>query len=81
MQYVPQLLTMAGIFLLSAMSPGPNFAIETSTAMSVPRRVGILAGLGLAAASLTWALLAVAGIGIILTQIPWIYKGPLLAPG
>ncbi|WP_414474054.1 LysE family translocator [Microvirga sp. M2] len=74
-----QLLTIAGVFLLSAMSPGPNFAIVTSTAMSVSRRAGVLAGLGLAAASLTWALLAVAGIGIILTQVPWIHAAVTIA--
>lgn len=73
MQEVLQLLTIAGVLLLSAISPGPNFAIVTSTAMSVSRSTGVLAGLGLAAASFTWALLAVAGIGIILTQFPWIY--------
>ncbi|MBM6593811.1 LysE family translocator [Microvirga pudoricolor] len=74
-----QLLTIAGVFLLSAVSPGPNFAIVTSTAMGVSRRAGILAGLGLAAASFTWALLAVAGIGLILTQVPWIYTAVKVA--
>ena len=68
-----QLLTISGVLLLSVISPGPNFAIVTSTAMSISRRAGMLAGLGLAAASFTWALLAIAGIGIILAQIPWIY--------
>ncbi|OCP38724.1 LysE family translocator [Ensifer sp. LC163] len=79
MHEVFQLLTIAGVFVLSVVSPGPNFAIVTSTAMSVSRRTGVVAGLGLAAASLTWALLAVAGIGIILTQVPWIYTAVKLA--
>jgi len=74
-----QLLTIAGVLLLSVISPGPNFAIVTSTAMSVSRRTGVLAGLGLAAASCTWALLAIAGIGIILTQAPWIYMAVKVA--
>lgn len=79
MHEVFQLLTIAGVFVLSVVSPGPNFAIVTSTALSVSRRAGVVAGLGLAAASLTWALLAVAGIGIILTQVPWIYTAVKLA--
>jgi threonine efflux protein len=60
-------------------SPGPNFAIVTSTAVNVSSRAGVLAGLGLAAASGKWALLAVAGIGVILTQIPWIYTAVKVA--
>lgn len=79
MHEVFQLLTIAGVFALSVISPGPNFAIVTSTAMTVSRRAGVVAGLGLATASLTWALLAVAGIGIILTQVPWIYTAVKLA--
>jgi threonine/homoserine/homoserine lactone efflux protein len=73
MSYLPQLLTIAGVFFLSVASPGPNFAIVTSTAMSVSRRAGVLAGLGLATASCTWALLAIAGLGIVLNHVPWVY--------
>lgn len=79
MHEAAQLLTIAGVLLLSVISPGPNFAIVTSTAMSVSRRTGVLAGLGLAAASCTWALLAIAGIGIILIQAPWIYMAVKVA--
>lgn len=70
-----QLLTIAGVLLLAVISPGPNFAIVTSTAMRGSRRAGILASLGLVAAAAAWAALALAGIGIVLTQVPWIYEG------
>ena len=74
-----QLLTIAGVLLLSVISPGPNFAIVTSTAMGVSRRAGMLAGLGLAAASCSWAFLAIAGLGLILTQMPWVYMAVKIA--
>ena len=70
MNDLPQLLAIAGVLFLGVLSPGPNFAIVTSTAMTVSRRAGILTGLGLAAASCTWALLAVAGIGLVLARFP-----------
>ena len=54
-------------------SPGPNFAIVTSTATSVSRRAGLLTALGLAAATGTWVLLAVAGVGVLLAQVPWVF--------
>lgn len=73
------LMTIAGVLMLSVMSPGPNFAIVTSTTMTVSRRAGILTGLGLAAASFTWALLAVAGLGLLIAHAGWIYTAVQLA--
>jgi threonine efflux protein len=73
MNHAFQLLTIAGVLFLSVVSPGPNFAMVTSTAMTSTRRTGLFAGLGLAAASGTWTLLVIAGVGLILTQAPWIY--------
>ena len=61
---------IAGVLFLGVLSPGPNFALVTSTAMTVSRRAGVLTGLGLAAASCTWTLLAVAGIGLVLARFP-----------
>ena len=61
---------IAGVLFLGVLSPGPNFALVTSTAMTVSRRAGLLTGLGLAAASCTWTLLAVVGIGLVLTRFP-----------
>lgn len=67
------LLPIAGVLFLGVASPGPSFALITSTAMSVSRRAGVLTAFGFAAASGTWALLAVAGLGIVLAQAPLIY--------
>ncbi len=71
MDYASSLATLAGTMALSVMSPGPNFMVVTSTTMRVSRNAGLMAGLGLAAASLTWALLSVAGLGVILSHAPW----------
>jgi threonine efflux protein len=65
------LLVLAGALLLSVASPGPNFAIVTSTAM-VSRRAGVMTGLGLAAASGTWAVIAVTGVGLLLSHVLWL---------
>ncbi|MCW6506415.1 LysE family translocator [Lichenifustis flavocetrariae] len=69
----PQLLTITGVLFLSVISPGPNFALVTSTAMGVSRRAALLTATGLAAATFTWVVLAVAGLGILLAQAPWVY--------
>ena len=65
-----QLSWIAAVLFLGVLSPGPNFALVTSTAMTVSRRAGVLTGLGLAAASCTWTLRAVGGIGLVLGRFP-----------
>jgi threonine efflux protein len=65
------LLALSGVLLLSVASPGPNFVIVTSTAVA-SRRAGVVTGLGLAAASGTWAVIAIAGLGLLMAQVTWI---------
>ena len=64
-----------GIFLLACLSPGPVWAIITSIAISVSRRHAILAGLGVAAATLSWSTVTMLGLGAILSQHPWLQAG------
>ena len=71
MHTVNVLLALAGVLLLSVASPGPNFLIVTSTAVS-SRSAGVMTGLGLAAASGTWALIAIAGLSLIVSHVSWI---------
>lgn len=71
MDYAGTLLTISGVLTLAMMSPGPNFAIVTSAAVTVSRRSAVLTSAGLAAASATWALLAVAGLGILVARFDW----------
>ncbi len=71
MQSINLLLALAGVLLISVASPGPNFLIVTSTAIA-SRSAGVMTGLGLAAASGTWALIAIAGLSLIVTHITWI---------
>lgn len=64
------LLALAGVLFLSVASPGPNFVVVTSTALA-SRRAGLATGLGLAAASGTWAWIAIAGLSFIVTHVAW----------
>jgi threonine/homoserine/homoserine lactone efflux protein len=59
---VTQLLTVAGIFLLGAMSPGPDFLIVLRSGVTGGRRAGMAAAAGIAAGLLGWA--AVTSVGI-----------------
>lgn len=68
---VNMLIALSGVLFLSVASPGPNFVIVTSTAIA-SRRAGLMTGVGLAAASGTWALAAIAGLSMIVAQAAWI---------
>jgi len=72
-EYLPTLATIAGVFLLGCLSPGPNFLVVTSKAMAVSRRAGVFAGLGVASASLTWAFLTIIGLTFVLQHAVWMF--------
>jgi len=72
MSYLSQLLAVAGVMLLACISPGPDLIAVTSHALA-RRRSGIFAALGIATAHALWATLAVFGLGIILSELAWLY--------
>lgn len=78
MGYAGALSGIAGVFLLACLSPGPVWVVVTSTSIAVSRRAGILSGLGAAAATLTWATLAMMGVGMF-AQLAWLTIGIKLA--
>jgi threonine efflux protein len=72
-EYLPTLATIAGVFLLGCLSPGPNFLVVTARAIAVSRRAGVFAGLGVASASLTWAFLTIIGLTFVLQHAAWLF--------
>ncbi|MGK8208845.1 LysE family translocator [Burkholderia cenocepacia] len=76
--YLATLLPLAGVLLLSVASPGPNFVIVTSTAVA-SRRAGVMTSIGLAAASGTWAAIAIAGLSLLVTHVAWVHTALRLA--
>jgi threonine/homoserine/homoserine lactone efflux protein len=57
-----QLLTLAGIFLLGSMAPGPDFLIVLRSALAGGRRAGMASAVGIAAGLLGWAVVTSVGI-------------------
>lgn len=65
-------MTIALVFLLGAMSPGPDFVAVTSHSL-VSRRAGLQVAAGITAAIAIWAALAMFGLGVLLAQVGWLY--------
>lgn len=78
MSYAPQLFTIAGVMLLACISPGPDLLAVTSHALH-GKRVGVGVALGVAASHLIWATLAVFGLGVIVTELAWLYDAIRIA--
>ena len=70
---VSQLWVLSLVVLLAFVSPGPDFVAVVSFALG-GRRGGIGVALGIALASFAWALLAMAGLGLVLGRLVWLYE-------
>jgi threonine/homoserine/homoserine lactone efflux protein len=79
MEYLGVLGGIASMFLLACLSPGPVWMVITSTSIAVSRRAGVLTGLGVAGATLTWATVAMLGLGVLLAQLAWLSAAIRLA--
>ncbi|MEO1701881.1 MAG: LysE family translocator [Pseudomonadota bacterium] len=66
--FLPGILLAYGAFLVGIASPGPNVLAVMGTSMSVGRAQGLALAMGIAAGSLTWALLTAIGLSALLTQ-------------
>ena len=66
--YIP-LLKIAPIFAAALISPGPDFILITSLALSRGRAAGVWASVGIALGSLVWAMLCVFGLGLLFGKL------------
>jgi len=72
-------LTLAGICITGAMSPGPSLALVLARTVSGGRRDGALAALGHGIGVGIYAGLAVGGVAVVLTAAPVLFLGMQLA--
>ncbi len=77
--YLPILLQIAAVYLVAAMSPGPNFFMITQLSLAGRRRLGAASALGVGTASTIWATLAMLGFATVLQKIDWLYNGIRIA--
>lgn len=68
------LASIAGLYLMLAISPGPNFLVITMAAVSQSRRHAICIALGVSTASVLWAALAAAGLGVVIAHFTWAHR-------
>ncbi|TFW05775.1 lysine transporter LysE [Oxalobacteraceae bacterium OM1] len=72
MTYATSLLLLAGLYLLILASPGPNFFILSQLALDGRHREARHVVFGITTGSITWAVLALAGLATLLAQYSWL---------
>lgn len=72
--HITFLISVATVYTMLAISPGPNFLVITQAAASRSRAQALSIALGVSTASVIWASLAAMGLGIILSQFLWLQR-------
>lgn len=72
---IVMLATMGGVYLVAVASPGPNFFVASQLALSGERRLGVLAGAGIACGSMIWSSLTMVGVATIMAHAAWLQLG------
>jgi threonine efflux protein len=81
MQELLFLSSVAALYVMLAISPGPNFLVITMAAVSESRRHALLVGLGVSTASVLWASLAAVGLGVVISHFSGLQRLLQIAGG
>jgi threonine/homoserine/homoserine lactone efflux protein len=74
-------LAITGALTLGAMSPGPSFLMVARTAVAASRADGLAAALGMGVGGVLFTGMALAGLHVVLTAVPWLHLALKLAGG
>lgn len=74
MSYLPHLLTLAGVWLIVVISPGPNFVTTVHHAIARSRREGLQVAFGVALGTTIWVTLSLIGLGVLFVRLSWLVE-------
>ena len=72
MEYLSTFALIGGLYLLAAISPGPNFFIITQLSLDGNRSEALAVAAGITTGSTIWAASAILGLAAVLHQIGWL---------
>ena len=79
MELLVAVTAILGAILIGAVSPGPSFVLVARTAIAVSRSDGLATALGMGFGGLIFAGLALLGLHVVLTNVPWLHLALKLA--
>jgi threonine/homoserine/homoserine lactone efflux protein len=75
------ILTTLTLYFALTVSPGPNFAFVSRLAIAGSRRAALGASVGIASASIIYAVLSMTGLAVLLREIGWLASGVQIIGG
>jgi threonine efflux protein len=79
MHWYSHLLAVASVWLVAAVTPGPNFLMTAQIAVARSRGAGLAAVSGIAVATAVWGFCGLVGIQALFMAAPWAYATLKLA--
>lgn len=74
-------LVIGAVWLVTVVSPGPNFLATCHAALNDSRRSGVLVALGVGVGTAVWAVASLLGLGLLFQSAAWLYGLVKLAGG
>lgn len=81
MSTLPLIIGIVGALGLGAMSPGPSFLFVARTSVVTSRSDGVAAAIGMGIGGVIFAIIALLGLHVLLTNVPWLYLTLKVAGG
>ncbi len=75
------LITIAGVWLVTVISPGPNFLATAHLALVQSRQAGLWLSAGIALGTTIWAVASLLGLALLFQTAAWLYLAVKLAGG
>lgn len=73
LEHLPSILSLAGIILISLISPGPDFAVVVKNSLIYSRKTALLTALGIALGIMVHVSYTIFGLGLIISKITWLF--------
>jgi len=74
-EYLPSILSMAALVMISVVSPGPDFAIVVKNSLVYSRKTALLTAFGIALGILVHVAYTLLGLGLLIANTPWLLFG------
>lgn len=71
-EYLPSIFSVAGLVMISIISPGPDFAIIVKNSLVYSRKTALLTAFGIALGILVHVTYILLGLGLLIAKTPWL---------
>lgn len=72
-EYLPSILSLSGLIMISIISPGPDFAVIVRNSLIYSRKTALLTALGISLGVLVHVSYTLCGLGIIIRESEWLF--------